>query len=109
MIQHENDAAYGALAIAILFEYPVSPEEAQELFDTGSIVIDGQTYRAKTVITSCRIHRLRGRGCTWWAISELTGIKRPREYLQGRRRVIAEVERRKRISTHQKSKRGVSL
>ncbi|MBQ8699306.1 MAG: hypothetical protein IJ521_09980 [Schwartzia sp.] len=92
---HDTDSSYGALAVAILFECPVSPEEAMELYENGSIVLDGRKHRAGTVIKSCRLARMRARGCAWWAISEITGIRSPESYIAQRRGIVAEVERRK--------------
>ncbi len=90
-----DNSSWGALAVAILFECPVTPEEAMELYDTGSIAIGGRKHHAGTVIKTCRITRLRMRGCAWWAISELTGIASPESYLAQRKGIVAEVERRK--------------
>lgn len=94
-MQHDNDSSWGALAVAILFECPVTPEEAMELYEDGSIELDGKKYKAGTVIKSCRMMRLRARGCAWWAISEITGIGSPEAYINQRKGLVAEVERRK--------------
>ncbi|MBR5163369.1 MAG: hypothetical protein IKW79_05050 [Schwartzia sp.] len=96
MGRHDTDSSWGALAVAILFECPVSPEEAMELYEDGSIALDGRKHKAGTIIKSCRLARLRARGCAWWAISELTGIVSPESYIAQRRGLVAEVERRKR-------------
>ncbi len=85
-----------ALAVAILFECPITPEEALGLYEDGFIVLDGRKHRAGTVIKACRISRLRERGCAWWAIAELTGIVSPESYINNRRGIVTEVERRNR-------------
>lgn len=63
---YDTDASYGASAVAILFECPVSPEEAMKLYEDGSIVLGGKKHKAGTIINSCRLARLRARGCAWW-------------------------------------------
>ena len=106
---HDTDASYGALAVAILFECPVSPEEAMELYEDGFIVFDGRKYRARTVINSCRIHRLRSRGCAWWAIAELTGIGSPDAYAAKYGGLVAQVEKRKLLHDFQQGKRKIQI
>lgn len=108
MQRHENDSSWGALAVAILFDCPVSPEEAMELYEDGSIVLNGQKYEAGTVIKSCRMVRLRARGCAWWAISEITGISSPEAYISKRKGLVAEVERRKKNFIYRKHKKGLN-
>ncbi len=94
-VSYQLDPSWGALAIAVLFECPVSPEEAMELYDTGSIAISGRRYKSSTLIKSCMIDRLRKRGIAWWAIREITGILSPESYFSHRRGLVAEVKRRK--------------
>jgi hypothetical protein len=95
MNRHDNDPSWGALAVAILFECPISPEEAINLYEDGSILFNGRKYKAETIIKSCRIKRLRSRGCAWWAISEMTGIVSPESYINMCKGLVSEVERRK--------------
>ena len=110
MRQHDNDSSWGALAVAILFECPVTPEEAMELYEDGSIVLNGQKYLAGTVVKSCRMKRLRSRGCAWWAISELTGIIYPDDYFKKYKGLVAEVERRKKhFHTSNNNRRGAKV
>lgn len=108
MNRHDNDPSWGALAVAILFECPLSPEEAMGLYEDGTIVLNGRKHKAETVIKSCRIKRLRARGCAWWAISELTGIVSPEAYSNMCKGIVTEVERRKkRFPVLQKRDMGI--
>lgn len=94
MNPHDNEPSWGALAVAILFDCPVSPEEAMGLYEDGAIVLNGRKHKAETVIKSCRIKRLRARGCAWWAISELTGVVSPESYSNMCKGIVTEIERR---------------
>lgn len=94
MNSHDTDLSWGALAVAVLFEYPISVEEAIELFESGSIIIDGKKHKARTVIKALKIMQLRERGCAWWAISELTGIQSPIAYVSHRQEILLEAKRR---------------
>lgn len=90
----KNAPAWGALAIALLADFSVSPEEASELYETGLITLAGTTYRIETVINSRRIERLRKRGCAWWSIESLTGVQSPQSYLYQRRGILEAIRQR---------------
>ena len=109
MDRYSNDPSWGALAIAILFECPVSPEEAMDLYEDGSIVLNGRKHKAGTIIKSSRINRLRKRGCAWWAISEMTGIVSPESYVNMYKEIVTEVEQRKKQFHISKKRRNEYL
>ncbi len=79
-----NAPNWGALCVAILYQAPISPEIAAELYEHGSLGRQGMKGSGQRTVRV--IQSLRSYGCSWSKITQLTGIKSPASTLYHWRR-----------------------